>query len=535
MSDLDEELEAAAEEAERELSEDDENEEGDEEEIEVRRPTTPAPPPIHQQVVRRPGKHRRKSARTIAEEATRAATLAAAPPHPPRGAVDGSKNVAIIWQKLIEDMRTRGEDPATIWIRVRRFALGPNRTPDNAQNDAAPIDGAAVCGSETISPGEDLVNYVTDVFHFNSHPPGPAKYSFNFYWKSGASNRIPVPEGELRLGDPREIKQQRDAARLIAERRRMENPAVGMGYLSPSLPAFRAGGGVQSGYYVPQPGGVQSGYYVPQPAQPPQPPPASQLPPLAGASPELEEMRRQLYQENERLARLGGVYEERARMEGVLAQRPVAAASVENSAEVEARIAASVIKALMAAGAIPTPGVGGPPLKQETVSTLVESPMAAAKSFFNQMREFKKMEQEMSEMFAPTEEEPEPPSALLEKPPIIEVHEDPYKMKEIPLVGQALGLGALQHGPRKEGESFIDYMIRLGMHNPGVAMKVGRSLQTGVLSQVVKKALENTAVGQVMAAQQSARVVEMPTAAIGTNGAPPQAPQPAEKSFFRPG
>ena len=58
-------------------------------------------------------------------------------------------------------------------------------------------------------------------------------------------------------------------------------------------------------------------------------------------------------------------------------------------------------------------------------------------------------------------------------------------MKEVPVVGEMMGFGKIQYGPRVEGESITDYAMRLGMHNPAMA----QSILTGVLSKVSEGAL----------------------------------------------
>lgn len=520
----DEAIMRAAEEVERELEgEGDEDDEDNENEEPVVAPrVVSAPPPAAQPPGIRTRMRKRKRNKDSPGSQTYAGAEGLTPERPGdkvRVSNDGTKNISLIWTELCTRLRDMGLGPDAVWIRLRRYAIGPTRTPENAALDKPQIDGGAVAGTESVTPGEDLVQFVTDVYHFTSLNPGPARYTFNFHWKSGNSNGISAPEGELVLGDPREIKAQREAASMVARRREMER---GPGY------GYAAAPSNMGSYRSPPPG-----FPAPLPQAPPASPVAPALPQFIGASPELEQMRREIEAQARENARLTGIYDERARQEG-LRPAPVAG-PVETEADKEARLVGAVVKALAVSGLLPTPSAAPAQvsLSQPVVAQTISSPLATLREAFKQMREFREMDNEMREAFAPEEDDPEPPPLPTATPPVplpassASAEDDPYAFKELPWTAPFAGGVPLKNRKKDPSESMAEYIIDLGMNNPEGAMKVGIGIMNGPLGAAVGKLLENTAIGKVIAANAAntaSRTVEMPTQSL--NGHVPPVPTP---------
>lgn len=284
-------------------------------------------------------------------------------------------------------------------------------------------------------------------------------------------------------------------------------------------------------------------------------PPAPAPPIFVGASPELEAQRQQLASERQsiaeaqaRIARSEGIYEERARMEGLLPPRQ--AAPVENEADKEARLVGAVVKALAISGLLPPPTPPTPVLNQQTVAQTVSSPLATLREAFKQMREFRAMDDEMREAFAPDESDekelPPPPSVA------IVPAEDPYAFSAVPMAGEMLGVGNVMTRKKKPDETAVDYVVDLARTNPAAAIKLAEKLMQGPLGNAIAALLQNTAVGKMMAAKNMAaqsQIVEHPQPAStatptmnGTASVPPPPPMSgglfggaARKSGFNPG
>lgn len=433
---------------------------------------------------------------------------------------DGTKNLSTIWTETVQRLLEMGFGPDVVWIRVKRYAIGPQRTAVNAAQDMTPIDGASVGGSDRVAAGEDLVSYITDVYHFTAVPQGPARYVCNIAFKSGHGNNVSAPEGELILGDPREIKAQREAAQAALRRREMERGPIGYSsYVAPHAPQMAP-------YRGPVPG-FQSPVQAP-PAVAPMP---VAVPQFIGASPELEQMRRDMEVRAQEIARQTGIYEERARAEGVLAARPAPVVGpVESPAEAEARLVGAVVKALAVSGLLPQAPAAPPPANftGPAVASAVTDPMDVMENFLKQMTRFDAMRDRMREMVAPEEDdEPIPPPAPMPQlsapvpTPNVEgtVEADPYAFKEVGWATPLTGGLPLKNRKKDPAEGMAEYIIDLGMNNPELALKMGEKLLNGPLGAAVGKLLENTAVGKVLAANAQQKAIEMPTAALnGANG-----------------
>jgi hypothetical protein len=449
---------------------------------------------------RRPGPGLRRKHRAKTSGVGAAPVIA--PPLTPAQQVN-NRDVALIWTRVVEEAAKNGAGPDSMYIRCKRWSTGPLKT---LAEDLATIDGTIVGGSDTASPGEELIDYVTQVYHLGA-PIGAAKYEFDFFNKSGKQNHLPAPKGELRLGDPKDIMRQREAAEVFARRK-----AYNAGSAAPTYSAFN---------YRGVPSNAVGSYPTPPNVSVHQPPQSPQYPPpVAGASPELEGMRRSLEAQAREQARLSGMYEERLRLEG-LAPPPAAAAPTKE--ELSQLIATSVAQTLVGMGFKP-PGIdthppATPPPSVQQVQTATKDPIDSMETLFTNFERMEKLKGRMKTFFSPEEEESEEPVKPSETPQQIVVQDDPYKMKEVPLVGDIVGVGKLQFGPRVDGESLVDYAIRLGVHNPTAAEKI----MSGIVSR-----MDQGAIGQLMrsmierktgAPAQQPNVVEMP--------APPQPPPPA--------
>lgn len=518
--DLDPDLDAAAEEAEAAAA-----------------PKPVAPTPIHRGRRRRAG----RSMRPVASPAATPAGPQAAPTRPRNAAQEvGTKDIGLIWTGVIEKLHLDQRSPAEVWIRVKRIDMSPNRTAADATSDLPPIDGQAVAGTSEISPGQDLLNYVTEVYHL-SDPRGPAKYIFDISYKSGQSGRFPAPQGELLLGDPRAIIRQRDAAQAVARRRQMEGqhqgPYVPQGvprWGGPSDVGSTGGGG--HGSYTP---GMGAGMFQPPPQAGYQPP-VVQAP--AGASPEMLAM----YQRtNDQMNYLMGQLQQRAQLEG-LPQFAQPAPVQQSPEQAAATMAQAIVMAMKAVGMGPPPTPVAPvaapippvaPATAEQVRQQVGRPSDGLRALAQELRQRKEIEAELRDLLGiipPEEGEDEEP---VRTPQSIEIQDDPFKMSEIPVVGQAIGVGKILYGKQVEGETLSAYAMRLAMHNPDAAQKILGGIMSrvseGALGQVLRQMVERGA-GAAMGAPMHVNppgVVDMP---MGNVAIPPQPPpmgsQPPRKA-----
>ena len=176
---------------------------------------------------------------------TEAPPIAGAPRGPNPAQAVRNKDIGQIWTDVVEMLRKDQKSPGDVWVRLKRIDMGPNRTIGEAIVDLMPIDGYQIAGGPETSPGQELVNYVTEVYHL-AGSAGPAKYIFDITYKSGQSGRFPAPQGELVLGDPKGIIRQREAARMMAQRRRVEEPQQGA-YIPQGMPSSRGMGGMGGG------------------------------------------------------------------------------------------------------------------------------------------------------------------------------------------------------------------------------------------------------------------------------------------------
>src|ERR1700722_8719661 len=89
-----------------------------------------------------------------------------------------------VWSSLVKWLGKRGLGPDGITISVERVPVGPlSGIPVKLQ----PFSGAAVAGYENLSPGEQLYDYLVNVYHAISATGGrqgcgPAKYTVRFHY-----------------------------------------------------------------------------------------------------------------------------------------------------------------------------------------------------------------------------------------------------------------------------------------------------------------------------------------------------------------
>jgi hypothetical protein len=125
----------------------------------------------------------------------------------------------------------------------------------------------------------------------------------------------------------------------------------------------------------------------------------------------------------------------------------------------------------------------------------------------------------MKNFFSPEEEEPEEPKP---QEALAEVVDDPFKMKEIPLIG-------IYFRPRAPNESLTDYAVALAMHNPDKAQKLAGEIMSrvegGAVGQLIRNAVAARVGGGPAPQQSQHRVVEMPPSAP-IPPAPPPPPVP---------
>ena len=200
----------------------------------------------------------------------------------------GTKDIRVVWPRVLERERHLGYEPGAIQILVKRTLISAHRA---AALDMAPFSGDLVCGSDNLSAAEEIYEFVVWQYHLPDNC-GPAKYSFEFSYKTGGR---PKGSGELSLDAADRIQQQINRKRQLEFERSTGGGRGGM----PMGP----GGGMGGGY---RPGGYGGGGYgnngqMPQQGQQNQPQPVAPQPAPPGMNPQSWreiEMLRQLSSEN---------------------------------------------------------------------------------------------------------------------------------------------------------------------------------------------------------------------------------------------
>jgi hypothetical protein len=378
------------------------------------------------------------------------------------------RDLMYVWNNIVKAIEAKGfGGPEGVTIAIKRFATGANRVDPM---DLNPIQGATVGGSTTRTPGEDLYDYIVRAYHVPAGA-GPSIYRCRFSLKISTDNFLGV--ADLTLPAAADIRRQWEAeAQLKRDREREADFGKIIG--GPPLAAP----------WQPQ---VQT------------PPHLSGAPPYPTSSPSapttdptlLQWVMAQYERERRENARLGVPPPPPPPIALPVAGPPVI------SEDFESRVARTVVQTLQAMGITPqAAGLGAAPSAQPgltpgAVTTAVTTPMDAAKAFFQQMREFKQMDAQMREMFAPEEEEEETPTAAAAQPTVIVPEADEDAMKPINETFARFDGDPIIFGKQKEGEGMVQYIIRLSTANPKIA---------GALLEKGAKVLDQGSFGKLMTA-----------------------------------
>ena len=480
MSEVDSDLAAA-------LAEDEE----DDDQPQAAAPPVPQPAPASP-VKKNKGGRPRKNSGPISQPATSASS--------PEPADVGPRelDVGAIWEDIIERIGARGLGGAEqVSIAARQTIIGPNR---EEAKQMAPIDGASVAGTSSRTPGEDLIDYLERVFQVATNA-GPAKYRLWFQLRGGAKNDRSLGTAEVVLQSAADIRKRWEAVATMQRDRERERD---FGGAAPSYRRPTYAGAPER--HAPQ---AFDGGSMPTPA----------APAAAGGNAFMESM----------FDRVWGMYERERREAARLGQAPPpppdprtfmqqpAAPAVDN---LEERIARTVTQTLQTLGVIPTPGApplapAAPPLTTPVVAQAVTAPMTAAKEFFTQMREFRRMEAEMREMFAPEEEEETPVAAPALPTVVVAPEVDEHAMQPVNEQFIRFEGEPVMYGKQAEGETTLQWLTRNALGNPKISGKIlekgMQMLDQGTFGKLVS-ALTN------MGGQQAQAVRNLPP-----NAAQPQA------------
>lgn len=154
------------------------------------------------------------------EREVRAATLreeavAAGPSNlPPKSVFEGSRDALTVWPLVLEMIREKGFGPESIAIRIERQPSGIVELKERKTRtqELVPLVGSEVSGIDGVmSPAEALYDAILNGYHFAYQ--GPATYLLTFQWRFGGSGNIAgVPaKVELPLDHPQVIKAQLEA------------------------------------------------------------------------------------------------------------------------------------------------------------------------------------------------------------------------------------------------------------------------------------------------------------------------------------
>jgi hypothetical protein len=411
-----------------------------------------------------------------------------------------TKDLATIWNMVVQQARDAQLGPEAVAIGVKKLGLGPI---PSGEQDLLPINGELVMGDDQTSPGEALVQYITHCYHLPTAKTAKL-YKCNFYYRAGQRNRVAAPQAELRLGPPEEIMAEINAKAQFAQEKMMNDMARGV---MPKPPGFRGVGGMvqpQMQYpYAPAPQGYPSA--PPQPVAPMMfyPPP-----PIQGASPELEAMRREV-------AAMMGAMNERTRIEGLMPAAPVAPTAEQEAAKT-AQVVAQVMVGMGFTPALAAKLNAPPSITPAGVQAQIVHPVQALKEAFKQMKELREMDLEMRDFFTPEEEEK--PAQL---PPAAEtkVEVDKYALKPIPLASALFGGKVPNWAPQNEEEGLASYITKLALGNAEIALNFAEKMSNSELAKalptIIQKLLAAGLPGVASAMQAKAQL----------NGAPSPQPQ----------
>lgn len=387
------------------------------------------------------------SASVIGEPTPAAAGEAAKPGEELDEGGTGTKDAMVVWPRVLEKQKALQYGPDAIGISVARVATGPQKAP---RIQMAPIDGLLVAGDANTSPGEALYDYIVSYYHLGSG--GPATYHLNFYYRAGGGTIR--GSAELPLGDPEVILRQRKAV----EQAKYDRAVAAGGYPGPAPMPFVAG----------FPRSPIGGALAPSPA------------PIQ--APNLNPQENQLLQD---LLQKTGFYEGymKAQKEaGAVAPAAPAAPppardpnakppglSDEEWASIQrTRLAKDMGPAIAQAVTASLAGMGFTPevvagMKGNLQAVPLQPPpapvtaMDALNEALKLIESATKFKEKLIGMLP--EGGGDGGSEKEEK------EDDPLKMKPT-------GIGEMAYGPKLEDESWPDYLIRWGTHNPGAMQQI---------------------------------------------------------------
>jgi len=150
---------------------------------------------------------------------------------PPSSEFEGSRDAMTVWPIVLERVLAKGFTPEQIAIRVVRIPVGPVelKARRGATQELIPLIGSQVAGTDGgQSPAEALYDAILYDYHlaFNA----PAVYQLTFQYRFGGSGNIPgVPANcELPLDHPNVLK-----AQIEARDRREHEAALRAGAVTP--------------------------------------------------------------------------------------------------------------------------------------------------------------------------------------------------------------------------------------------------------------------------------------------------------------
>jgi hypothetical protein len=390
-----------------------------------------------------------------------------------------------VWPIVLDETIKKGFTADQISIRIVRVPVGPIdlKSVRGQSIDLVPLIGSQVMGDSTISPAEALYSAILE-YHLSY--TGPAIYQLTFQYRFGGSGNIAgVPANvELRLDHPNIIRNQLEARDLRLQQ--------------------VAGGQIGGRSLSRNPFGIGPAPVAPAPAAAPNP-----------QNPREAELLRQLAQEN-------GFY--RGLMEGraEIAAAPAAPAPVAPAApaardpnakpagltdeewasiqrtrlakDMGPAIAQAVTASLVGMGFTPDvvaglkagQGLGGTPGAVPVQPAAPVTAMDALNDALKLIESATKFKEKLIGML------PEGGSGGGDGETSRE-EDDPLKMKPT-------GIGEMAYGPKLEDESWPDYLIRWGTHNPGamqrIMAKAAQILDPETIQKVVMAIAERSAAGK---------------------------------------
>ena len=406
---------------------------------------------------------------------TEAPAPAAAPPRP---GIDETKSATVVWPRILQEQIAQGYTPEHIGIRVMRIPTGPQKSPPT---ELASIDGSLVSGSENISPGEALYEYVVGFYH--SGFTGPATYKFSFFYRFGATGggaKVNIPgSAELALDHPKVIERQMESAARAKDAQRhgaQAQPGAPLG-------TFGGFGHMQRGTYG----------YPQQPTQGPQPTQreADLMRELARENGKWEGIFQQMQNTPPAAtpaATAATAYDPRLPPPGVRADEWEMIQENRNARGV----AKAVVQALTAMGI--TPGAMQPAAPVAVVPAVAQTPVSllgALNDAVTMLKELGTFQKKVAEVL---------PGAAGGAAEPAEKEEDPALMK--PLGGGLVrypGSESPMVGREKlEDESWFEYLFQMAVNNPAAAQDImGKAM--GVLDPAALKELTMAVASRIKA------------------------------------